>query len=549
MSPGTRQTPRSGAQKSGTIAGALCLLALSYYLGAEAAFYVGTLSDRIFAPFWPPNVILFCALLLVERRHWWLCIAAAFPAHVVAEVGVGMGPAQLLVAFVTNCAVAMLNAYGVRRFMVGPDWFGTLRQAGTYVLVTVIVSPAVSALGGAFVPLLSQGEIINSYWVSWAHWYSANALASATLGPVFLTWSRVGAVSSALTTGRRVEMTLLLLGLVCACAIAFGAGPGVVPAGFVPTLLYLPLPFVLWAGIRFGARGASAAILVVTIVSIWRNLHGSTVFDAGNAEQNVLALQVFLTALSIPVLLLGATIEQLRRAESRMQELAGALLRVQDEERRSVARELHDGMGQNLAGASLIASRVHNDAPEPMRQPIRDLSDILRQSVRRLRTISHLLHPPLLDELGLALALRSYVGDFSQRSGIAVDLSLAPIERLPGDIELALFRVIQDALTNIHHHSGSPSARVRLAIREAGRARELALTVEDFGKEIASGMRGPLLSGSGTGLLEASSLGLQGMHERVRHIGGRLKIDSAGGRTVVTATVPLANARSHGAAA
>ena len=140
------------------------------------------MSDRIFAPFWPPNVILFCALLLVERRHWWLCIAAAFPAHVVAELGVGMGPAQLLVAFVTNCAVAMLNAYGVRRFMAGPDWFGTLRQAGTYVLVTVIVSPAVCALGGAFVPLLSQNEVIDSYWVSWAHWYGANALAGATLG-------------------------------------------------------------------------------------------------------------------------------------------------------------------------------------------------------------------------------------------------------------------------------------------------------------------------------------------------------------------------------
>ena len=539
MGSGIRQAAKSGALESGTIL-TLAVLALSYYLGAQAAFYVGTLSDRIFAPFWPPNVILFCALLLVPRRRWWLCIAAAFPAHVAAEIGVGMGSAQLLVAFVTNCAVAILNAYGVRRFMVGPHWFGTLRQAVAYVLVTVIVSPAVSALGGAFVPLLSDGEI-DSYWVSWAHWYSANALASATLGPVFMTWSRLGAAAPALTGGGRVEMALMLSGLVGACAIAFGAGPGAVPAGFVPTLLYLPLPFVLWATIRFGDKGASAAILVVTIVSVWRNLHGSTLFDSGNAGQNVLALQVFLTVLSVPVLLLGAAIEQLRHAESRLQQLAGALLRVQDEERRKVARQLHDGTGQNLAGASLIAGRVHNDAPEPMRRPIRDLSDILQQSVRELRTISQVLHPPLLDELGLALALRSHVNAFSQRSGIAVELSLPTIERLPGEVELALFRVIQEALTNIYCHSDSASARIHLAMRAAGPARELALTVEGFGTGARSGIHVSLLSGLAVGSLEGAGLGVQGMRERLRQIGGRLKIDNTSGRTVLTATVPLAS--------
>lgn len=543
MGPGIRQTAKSGALESGTIL-TLAVLALAYYLGAQAAFYVGTLSDRIFAPFWPPNVILFCALLLVPLRRWWLCIAAAFPAHVVAEIGVGMGAAQLLVAFVTNCAVATLNAYGVRRLMVGPDWFGTLRQAVTYVLITVIVSPAVCALGGAFVPLLSNGEI-DSYWVSWAHWYGANALASATLGPVFMTWWRLRAAAPAPTGGGRVEMALMLSGLIGACALVFGAGPGAVPAGFVPTLLYLPLPFVLWATIRFGDKGASAAIFVVTIVAVWRNLQGTTLFDGGNAGQNVLALQAFLTVLSVPVLLLGATIEQLRRAEGTMQELAGALLRVQDEERRKVARQLHDGTGQNLAGASLIASRVHNDAPEPMRRPIRDLSDILQQSVRELRTLSQGLHPPLLDELGLALALRSHVNDFSQYSGIAVDLSLPTIERLPGDVELALFRVIEEALTNVYRDSDSTSARIRLAIREEGSARELALTVEGFGTGVRSGIRVSLLSGRAVGSLEASGLGVQGMRERLRQIGGRLKIDSASGRTVMTATVPLASAATR----
>src|SRR5437667_1682374 len=93
------------------------LVALAYFLGAEAAFYIGTLSDQIFALFWPPNVILFCALLTVPRRDWGLYIAAAFPAHAIAELGVGMPLPQLLVAFATNCMVALLNAYAVCRFV------------------------------------------------------------------------------------------------------------------------------------------------------------------------------------------------------------------------------------------------------------------------------------------------------------------------------------------------------------------------------------------------------------------------------------------------
>src|SRR5262245_40238253 len=100
------------------------LVALAYLLGAEAAFYIGTLSDQIFALFWPPNVILFCALMIVPQRDWWLYIAAAFPAHVVAELGVGMPAPELLVAFATNCMVALLNAYAVRRLAGDPPWLG-----------------------------------------------------------------------------------------------------------------------------------------------------------------------------------------------------------------------------------------------------------------------------------------------------------------------------------------------------------------------------------------------------------------------------------------
>jgi integral membrane sensor domain MASE1 len=163
------------------------LVGLAYYLGAQFAFLIGTLSDQVFALFWPPNVILFCALLFRPRREWLTLITAAFVAHVAAEVGVGMGVPQLLVAFATNCLVALLNAYAVRRLLDPPPWLGTFRRMGTYILITAGISPAFAALGGGFVPILGGGSI-QDYWVFWSLWYLANALPSVTLGPVLMIW-------------------------------------------------------------------------------------------------------------------------------------------------------------------------------------------------------------------------------------------------------------------------------------------------------------------------------------------------------------------------
>jgi len=515
------------------------LVALAYYLGAEAAFYIGTLSDRIYAPFWPPNIVLFCALLLAPKRRWWLYILTTFPVHVLAEVAVGMPPAQLLVAFATNCIVAILNAIGVRRFLGGPPWFGTLRSASVYVLITCLLNPAIAALGGAFVQILGGGPI-NHYWMFWASWYISNALISVTLGPVFLIWFSQHPRASGLTRQRKAEVVILAVTLVASCAIAFRVGTSTIPSGFLPALLYSPLPFILWAAVRFGEKGTSGAILAVTVLSIWENLHGSTVFMSLDPESNVLALQVFLMGLAVPVFLLGAAIDELRRNGKRMRDLAGSLLRAQDEERRRIARELHDSTGQNLVVAGLIADRIKTSAPASSGAFVDELTDILQRSILEIRTVSYLLHPPLLDVVGLSMALRTYLGGFSRRTGLDVDLDLSPeLERLPTDVELVLFRVIQEALTNVWRHSASATARIRL-LRETNKdGPQVKLTIEDVGKGIPASI---LLSTLSSGTLEhqaLSGVGLAGMRERLHQIGGRLEIDSMSGKTVIRAIVPL----------
>jgi len=514
------------------------LLALIYFLGAEAAFYIGTLSDRIFALFWPPNVVLFCALLIVPQRRWWLYIAAAFPAHVIAEVGVGMPASQLLVAFATNCMVALLNAYGVRRFVGDPPWFGTFKKASLYIVIAAGVSPALSALGGAFVPILGGGALSN-YWIYWAHWYVANALPNLTIGPVFLIWFASGTSWSRWIPSRRhIEPAILAALLLGICIVVTQIG-GLVTSAFLPVLLLSPLPFVLWAAVRYGEKGASGAILIMTVVLTSRTLHGSGLLLSDDSEKSVLALQLFLTGLSIPVLLLGALIDELRGAEQTMRELAVSVVRAQDEERRRIARDLHDSTGQNLIAATLLLGRIESALPRSAKPIVQQLEELLQQSIREVRTVSYLLHPPLLDEVGLGPALRCYVDGYVERSGLAVDLDVAPdVDRLPPDTELAVFRIVQEALTNVSRHSGSPTATIRLGRETASNGQNVVLTIEDAGRGMSaiSNMRaliGRKLASRGEGV------GLASMRERVHHLGGWLEIDSAVGRTVVRAIIPV----------
>jgi len=385
------------------------LVALAYLLGAEVAFYIGTLSDQIFALFWAPNVVLFCALMIVPQRDWWLYIAAAFLAHVVAELGVGMAALQLLVAFATNCIVALLNAHAVRRFVGDPPWFGNFHKVSIYIVITAGISPAVSALGGAFVPILGGGAL-EDYWMFWSHWYLANALPNLTLGPVFLIWFSDGARWTRWKPSRRhIEPAVLAVALVCVCIVTAAAAGRLTTTSFLPAILFFPLPLVLWSAVRFGEKGASGAILVVAVILTWATLHGRGLFPGEDPEHSVLALQLFLTGLSIPVLMLGALIDELRSAERTTRGLAASLVRAQDEERRRIARDLHDSTGQHLIAATLIAGRIGKTLPAAAQPALRQLEDMLQQSIREVRTVSYLLHPPLLDEAGLALALRHYI--------------------------------------------------------------------------------------------------------------------------------------------
>ena len=222
---------------------------------------------------------------------------------------------------------------------------------------------------------------------------------------------------------------------------------------------------------------------------------------------------------------------ELNSAYQSLRQLSAQLLQSQDEERRRLARELHDSVGQLLASIkmnSAVFQSVQRDSP--VAKAATDNAILMDQVISEIRTMSHLLHPPLLDEIGLPSALRWYVDGFSERSKIAVDVDIADdIERLGNDMEIAIFRVVQECLTNVHRHSGSRSAALRLA-REDG---HVQLEIKDAGKGIPLGKQLALSSKGQLGV------GFRGMRERVHQLGGNLDVRSDSMGTTITATLPI----------
>src|SRR5579863_4514753 len=228
-----------------------------------------------------------------------------------------------------------------------------------------------------------------------------------------------------------------------------------------------------------------------------------------------------------------ARTSELRIAEDRLRRLSGRLMQSQDDERRRIARELHDGLGQYLVASKmsldLLSMTLSHDSRA--RERLADAAKQIETAISETRTISHLLHPPLLDEVGLESALVWYAEGFAKRSSIAVDVDIAPsIGRLPTDVETALFRVVQECLTNVHRHSASATASVRLFRVEGG---DLTLEVSDQGV----GM--PTNSPISDSARPAPGVGLQGIRERVLQLHGKMDLISGEGKgTRVVVTLP-----------
>ena len=323
------------------------------------------------------------------------------------------------------------------------------------------------------------------------------------------------------SVGDRVEFVLLLAALAF-CAWYCGPGPSTVAVvlgivqtffGFIPKFHHFVRPtFGDWISLLVFVV---SSVLVITLGELRRRENATLIRVQGELELRV-----------------QERTSDLDLVNGNLRELSARLMQLQDDERRRIARELHDSVGQLLAALAMNLSAVRNDV-ERLTETAAMLSDsetLVQDMSVEVRTISHLLHPPLLDEAGLASALRWYVEGFSQRSRIKVDLDLpSDFGRLPREMETAIFRVVQECLTNIHRHSGSPLAKIRLRRHE----HDVLVQVEDKGRGIPPEKQQEMMTSGKVGV------GVRGMRERLRQLGGSLEIESSGSGTTVEVQLPI----------
>lgn len=231
--------------------------------------------------------------------------------------------------------------------------------------------------------------------------------------------------------------------------------------------------------------------------------------------------------------LLHSEIQRRVQTEEMLRKLSARILTLQDEERRRLGRELHDSAGQLLAALhinlGIIAHRTQSDPSLSAR--VADSAALADQVISEIRTLSYLLHPPMLDEAGLASAVEWYARGFSDRSKIAVNLDIDPnLHRFPMDVEMAIFRIVQESLVNIHRHSGSRTAFISLQADVEG----ASLTIRDEGCGISAEILKNMEEGGGN-----MGVGIGGMRERVRQLGGAIGIRRANPGTAVEVSLPV----------
>jgi PAS domain S-box-containing protein len=287
-----------------------------------------------------------------------------------------------------------------------------------------------------------------------------------------------------------------------------------------------------WASYRALTRGETSLDEVVDIEAFdgTRKIVRNSAIPIRDAAQTIVGAVV----VNEDVTARMTAARELKKSEAHMRTLAMRLLRAQDEERRRIARMLHETTAQDLAALRMMLWRLLDACAKSsagFRRRLEEAVEILDGSIKGVRTLSYLLHPPGLDEAGLPAALKWYADGFAERSGIGVTLDVPQVfPRLSREVETTLFRVVQEALINIHRHAASPTATIRLT--QPGE--KVLLEVEDRGRGIASDVSAAIRAGHG-----AFGVGIAAARERLKQLGGALHIETGREGTVVRATVPM----------
>ena len=500
------------------------LVGISYYVGSRIGF-TWTPTGRPNSTFWPPNAILLAALLVVRRKEWWTLLLAVLAAHMVAQLQVGVPAWTAGGWFLTNSGEALIGAYCITRFTDSARRLDGVRGVLVFVVFGVLFAPLATSFLDAFAVVTTGWG--RGYWPLSLERFWTNALAVLTIVPPIVLW-RSNPVSWIRRAGvaRLGEAALLAIGTVLVADVVFGL-KAVSPAT-TPALLYVPLPFLLWAASRFGLGGLSTSLLSLALISTWYTIHGQEPFPNASMSQNILSLQILFCVVAVPLMFLSAVMGEARRTQELLRRTSGCLIEAQEQERHRIARELHDDLGQALALTSVTLDGLIQESGESLKPALTDLSSQISAISDTAREISHGLYPTHLEYLGLAKALKRLCDECRSGKNISIHLTMGNLpDQLQPSISLSLYRIAQETMHNIITHSRAKNVQVELGADGT----QISLRIIDDGVGFDPGH-------------EEAGLGLESMRHRVRAVGGFIDISSSpNSGTRIEVQVPF---RKHG---
>jgi len=480
----------------------VALLAALYYGSAKVGYELG-FSGPVAAIVWLPVGVGIAYLYLRGLEFWPGVLLGDLLANDYMRLPVGTALAQT----VGNVLEVLLAAYLLRRAARSGYLLGRV-DGLVRLLPPVALATMVSATVGTLASRI--GGVIGSdaFLTVWRTWWLGDACGALVVVPLALAWSRP---RSTLSRARAAEFVLMLAVTGALTAIAFSSPK---------SLEYLAFPGLIWAGLRFGQRGATLALVLVTGVAVWDTRNADGAFAFHSITHSILSTQLFIAVATVSALCVAAIVSERERFAASLEESRTEVLRAADSERHRIERDLHDGAQQRLV-ALLIRLRVAEDQlpQEPGRaaQVLSDAETELGIALEELRELSHGTHPTVLTDLGLATAIRSTAARASQR----IQLVELPTVRVDEAAEAVAYYVFLEAVTNAQKHARNAMVSVRV------RATRRALTIE-------------VRDDGPGGAEETLGGGLEGLRERVETAGGMFRLQSGEGTgTTVTAVIPL----------
>jgi signal transduction histidine kinase len=477
---------------------------------------------------WPSNALLVATLVLTPKRSWWVYLLSVIPAHIAALSPYHLGLSWLVYQIAFNSVQAIACAVILQRFRPAILYFETLKEVLVFLGVSVVI-PGLANLVAIYpiVKVSSRAALLahnssDGFLAVWTSCWANNSASLIVVVPVILvcvTRSRDCIHSlSWRGVGEGAALTVLLTAFTF---LAYGNVHAVSDA--VPTVYLIPMPFLIWAAVRFGPAGACLSITLFVCVSGWCAYLEQGPFLRSVSIDRVTVLQMAWIIISAPLLCLAAVVherrvavEELKEANSELKEFTPRLIAAQEQEKQRISRELHDDVGQRLALLKIGLDLVEQKIPVERNVEHAEMCSLLTQLDELaidVHNMSHQLHSSKLRYLGLRAALKEVCQQFVDQHRVAVHLTADQLpESLSEQVSLCFYRVAQEALMNAVKHSGTSQVDVRLDCK----GQLLRMCIRDYGIGF-----NPLVRGKG--------LGLDTMHERLKMVGGMLRFNSVAG--------------------